>query len=180
MADFAKFGPRLIDLEKGYVNRASDRGGPTKYGITLKTWRAFGYDKNGDGIIDAEDVKLITKAEALLIAKKQYWDYFKADLIRNQSVAEFLVDWGYNSGQATAAIRLQRILEIPSDGKVGAGTLRAINKANQERLFIGLKEQRKAFIEQIVKNDPSQYANYNGWMNRIESFFFLQTDSGLV
>ena len=43
-----------------YTNRKSDRGNATKYGITLATWKKVGYDKNGDGVINAEDVKLLT------------------------------------------------------------------------------------------------------------------------
>jgi hypothetical protein len=58
MANLEKLIPLLLKWEGGYVNDPKDLGGPTKMGVTLKTWRAQGYDKSGDGIIDVDDLKL--------------------------------------------------------------------------------------------------------------------------
>src|SRR5690606_7448760 len=127
-------------------NHPNDRGGPTKYGVILSTWMEYGYDKDRDGDIDVEDLKVITHEDAKMIAKKIFWDYFKADKIKNQSIAEFIVDWGYNSGRTTVARRVQRILKITVDGVVGSQTLEAINNANQAKLFEAIKKDRKDFI----------------------------------
>ena len=62
-----------------YTNRKSDRGNATKYGITLATWKKVGYGKNGDGVINAEDVKLLTKADYDRVFKRNYWDVSMAD-----------------------------------------------------------------------------------------------------
>ncbi len=177
MANFYQYAHKLVDLEKGYSNRASDKGGPTKYGITLATWQKYGYDKNGDGKIDAEDVKLITPEEALSIAKKAYWDELSADTIKNQSIAEFLVDWGYNSGTGTAANHVQKLVGITPTAHVGSITVKAINSANQEKLFNSLKADRLKFVQAIATNNPSQEVNEDGWENRINSFFFQQEKS---
>lgn len=174
MADFKKYSGQLINLEKGFVNNPNDNGGPTKYGITLATWQRYGYDKNKDGVIDIEDLKLITPQDALSIAKKNYWDYFKADELKNQSIAEFIVDWGYNSGQTTVARRVQRLLKLPVDGLVGESTVKAINNAVQSQFFAQLKADRIALINLIVKMKPSQMEFYHGWMNRINGFFFKE------
>ncbi|QLH33474.1 MAG: hypothetical protein HWD62_14555 [Cyclobacteriaceae bacterium] len=94
MAKFENFAGKLLRLEGGYVNHPLDRGGPTKYGVILTVWQEHGHDKDGDGDIDAEDIKKLSEGDAKYIAKKIFWDYFLADLILNQSLAEFIVDWG--------------------------------------------------------------------------------------
>jgi lysozyme family protein len=172
VAHFAKYLPELLKHEGGYVNDPTDRGGATKYGITLSTWKKLGYDKDLDGDIDAEDIKLLTKADAGEIAKRQYWDYFWADQIQNQSVAEFIVDWGYNSGVVTVAIIVQKLISVKADGVFGNVTVSAINRMNPELLFEALKIRRTQFVERIVENNPSQIKFLKGWKNRINSFQF--------
>jgi len=49
------------------VNDPADLGGATNKGVTLSTWQKQGYDKNGDGKIDVEDLKLITGWEIIKI-----------------------------------------------------------------------------------------------------------------
>lgn len=62
MADSSKLVPFILSWETDkYTNNKKDKGGPTKYGITLATWRKVGYDKNGDGVLNEEDVKLLTE-----------------------------------------------------------------------------------------------------------------------
>ena len=56
MADSSKLVPFILSWETDrYTNNKKDKGGPTKYGITLATWRRVGYDKNGDGAFTAAD-----------------------------------------------------------------------------------------------------------------------------
>ena len=173
MANFEQFANRLLRLEGGFVNNPSDKGGPTKYGVILSTWKQYGYDKDRDGDIDVEDLKKITTDDAKQIAKKIFWDFFKADQIKNQSVAEIIVDWAYNSGRVVAAKKVQQILKVPVDGDFGRITLQAINKANQASLFEAIKASRAQYYQKIVENNPSQLIFLRGWMNRLNDFFFI-------
>lgn len=170
MAKFEDFAGKLLRLEGGYVNHPLDKGGPTKYGVILSVWQQYGHDKDGDGDIDAEDIKMLSEDDARYIAKKIFWDYFRADFILNQSVAEFIVDWGYHSGRKIVAKIVQRVLKVTIDGIVGAQTLAAINCADQEKLFDQLKSERTVFLENIVKRRPDQMVFYRGWMNRLKAF----------
>ncbi len=63
--------------EGGYSNRASDRGGPTKYGVTHKTLAAH----RGVPSVAADQVKTMTKMEAEDIYRRSYWGQSGGDLL---------------------------------------------------------------------------------------------------
>jgi len=105
------------------------------------------------------------------LLRTYYWNRWKADQIQNQSVADLLVDWVWNSGKHGIIIP-QRILLVNPDGIVGEKTLSAINSSDQSHLFHALKEARKYFFLEIVRNDPSQKRFLGGWLNRINDFQF--------
>ena len=92
MAKLELFAPKILRFEGGYVNDPKDRGGATNMGVTLATWRQVGYDKDADGNIDCEDIKLLSKADAVKVLRLNYWNRWKGDQVTNQSIAEILVD----------------------------------------------------------------------------------------
>ena len=99
MAKVELFAPKILRYEGGFVNDPCDKGGATNMGVTLATWRQVGYDKDGDGDIDADDIRLLTVSDAISVLKTNYWNRWKADQITNQSIAEILVDWVWGSGK---------------------------------------------------------------------------------
>ena len=173
MADFKKYFPTLVKWEgSSFEVVPGDAGGPTKYGVILAEWKAKGWDKDGDKDVDVDDLKLITADDASTIAKSHYWDKLRADNIVNQSVAEFLVDFAYNCGVGTAAKKIQTILDVTVDGKIGPMSLKAINEADQLHLFNSLKAVRENYYRAIVANKPSQAKFLRGWLRRNNSFKF--------
>lgn len=166
MADSAKLVPFILSWETDkYTNRKNDKGGATKYGITLATWRKVGYDKNGDGVLNEEDVKLLTEEDFHRVFKNNFWNACKADKIQDQSVANMLVDFAYNSGVYKAVKHLQLVLGITADGIIGNKTLYDINKSNGERLFEALKKDRKAYLKRIAVGDQKGFLK--GWLRRL-------------
>ncbi|WP_060873903.1 glycoside hydrolase family 108 protein [Myroides odoratus] len=169
-AEIELLGPIIAKWEGGFVNDPIDKGGATNMGITLETWRHYGYDKNNDGKIDAEDIKLLNQSDFKYVLRR-YWDKWRANEIKNQSVANILVDWYWGSGKWGIIIP-QRILGVTQDGIVGPKTINALNAVNQAEFFKKVFDARVKFLNDIVKNNPTQKRFINGWMNRLNDFKF--------
>ena len=173
MADVNKLAPFILKWEGGFVDHKNDKGGATNMGVTIGTWRQNGYDKDGDGDIDVADLKLLTKQDVInRVLKPHYWDRWKADQIASQPIANILVDWVWGSGKWGIIIP-QRLLGLPADGVVGPLTISAVNKQNPVELFARIKAARVEFLNNIVKNDPSQRVFLKGWLNRLNDLKFV-------
>ena len=48
--------PFVKSWEGGFADHPNDKGGPTNMGVTIGTWKSQGYDKDGDGDIDVDDL----------------------------------------------------------------------------------------------------------------------------
>lgn len=169
MAKIDTLVPFILSFEGGYVNDPVDRGGATNKGVTMATWRQVGYDKDGDGDIDVADLKLLTDRDVRdRVMKPHYWDRWKADQIRSQSLANILVDWVWGSG--ANGIRIpQQMLGVAVDGIVGPKTLAALNARDPAQFFSAVKKRRAEFIEGIIRRSPSQARFRKGWMRRLDS-----------
>ena len=179
MANVNDLAPLILKWEGGFVNDPKDRGGATSMGVTLNTWKRVGYDKDKDGDIDVKDLKLLSKEDVVKkVLKPYYWDKWRADEINNQSIANILVDWVYTSGKY-GITKVQAMLNLKPDGVVGNKTLSAINDyPNQRQLFQRIKNERLAFIDRIVKNNPSQRRFLKGWKNRVNAFKYFDGGDG--
>lgn len=175
MADVNKIAPFILQWEGKFVDDPADLGGATNMGVTIGTWKQVGYDKDRDGVIDVKDLKLLTKDDVInRVLKPHYWDRWKADNIKNQSIANILVDWVWASGKY-GIVRPQAILGVVADGIVGNKTLEAVNSyPDQKKLFDLIKASRIQFIKEIVDKRPANKRFKEGWLNRINSLKYEQ------
>lgn len=155
--------------EGGYSDIAEDTGGRSYQGISQKHnpkwqgWPILDKLKPRHGQIYPELNKSVAE-----YYRKQYWDKIQAGNIKDVKVAGFLFDYFVNSG-SHAVKAIQRIVGVTDDGIVGSKTIQAINEYKGD-LFTELKQARLAFVDSIVKNNPSQGKFKSGWVNRINSF----------
>lgn len=170
MANVKILLPFILAWEGGFSNHKNDRGGATNKGVTLTVWKSQGYDKDGDGDIDVEDLKAITDDDVCnRILVPGYWNRWRADQINCQSIANLVVDWVWCSGRH-GIVNVQKVLGVTADGIVGPKTIAAINNHNdQHMLFLKIWNARYEFLNGIAKRDPSQRVFLNGWRNRLAS-----------
>ena len=173
MADVRKLAPFILKWEGGFVNDPDDLGGATNIVVTIGTWKSCAYDKDGDGDIDVDDLHLLTREDVVnRVLKPHYWDRWKADEIKSQSVANILVDWVWASGAHGIKIP-QRLLGVTVDGIVGPKTIAAVNAKNPRELFDMIKIARFDFIEDICRKRPTNNKFKRGWMNRINDISYV-------
>jgi lysozyme family protein len=166
---------RLLGVEGGYSDRAADRGGKTRFGITEATARRHGY-AGAMADLPLETAKAIYRAD--------YWDADRLDEIGVMSppVAHEMFDTGVNCGIGTAAEFLQDALndlnrdeadyrDIPVDGHIGPATLLALKAYLGRRGAMGvivllrcLNAAQIMRYRQICKRDKSQEKNLYGWV----------------
>lgn len=111
----------VLAHEGGYVDHPKDPGGATNMGITFKTLQAWRGRK-----ITKQDVKNLTRAEALAIYKAQYWDTMQCSRLP-LGLDYMVMDYGVNSGPARAVKDLQRVVGSADDGILGAKTVEAVS-----------------------------------------------------
>lgn len=169
MAEVKILAPFILYYEGGFANDPDDLGGPTNKGVTLSTWKAQGYDKDGDGDIDINDLRKISDDDAVnVVLKPHFWDRCKADKIKSQSVANIIVDWVWGSG-GNGIKGTQRVVGTTPDGVFGELTLRAINKMEPRKLFAELKKARVAYLQKICKRRPKNNKYLKGWLRRLNA-----------
>jgi lysozyme family protein len=179
-ADFEAFFPHLIKVEGTFFTVTQyDAGGATKYGVTIavyKTWcngkqvEIAPCDKDNNGKITANDLRLTFLQDVKPIYKTQYWDVCKGDLITNQAVAENIVDMVVHCGIGYDRVHIkaiQRIVGVVQDGKIGPKTLRAINQGNSEQIYNDLTKYRKSFYKKLTLKKRTQKKFLKGWYKRL-------------
>lgn len=166
-----------------YTNHPSDRGGPTKYGITQATLA-----KERGVLVTPRDVELLTEAEARAIYFRSYVTApgFEAVVAVSLPIAEELVDAGVLSGPGRVAMWLQVALnalnrqgvdypDIREDGKVGQETIDALTMYLRKRakdgvtvLLRALNAQQGAFFLSTARSRPADEDFVFGWLlNRV-------------
>jgi lysozyme family protein len=175
---FERAFARLLAEEGGFVDDPRDPGGATNLGVTLNTLREIGWDLDGDGDIDVDDVRLLTPDHARRIARERYWDRVNGDALPSL-VNELAFDFAYHSGPTTAVKLLQRVVGADQDGRVGQQTINACCRLDSDDLAARYLAERNLYM--VAAKDrlavPLWPSFGRGWSRRL---FRLSMDMARV
>ena len=144
-----------------YTNDPDDRGGPTKWGVTLPVLSEF-----WGCPVTVEQLKALSRDEAYEIFEHLYANRSGFLKLSDEAVRAMMVDWAVNGGVETAVKHLQFALAVPVDGICGPVTLAAANGRDPRELLKLLGAQRQEWYVELVKSRPSQIKWLGGWLNR--------------
>jgi lysozyme family protein len=147
----------VLQHEGGFVDHPRDPGGATKFGITRETLsRARG------GPASVEDVRELTRAEAVTIYRRLYCDVLRADEMPS-GIDLAVFDLAVNSGPVRAVRMLQAVLRVTADGIVGPVTLKAAWRADPPETIRRLTRDRLGFLGRLA----SWPVFGRGWRRRV-------------
>ena len=183
MPSVEEVAAQIVAREGRYVNDPDDPGGATNYGVTIGTMKSLGLDLNKDGRVDANDVKMLTRAQAQQIFVEHY---FRRPRLAElpPAVQASVFDMYVNAG-ANAVKILQRLVArmgfaASADGVIGPRTLAAAHDAAaaapdhfadaygiaRRNYYYSLADQRPA----SRKYARSKSGGKGGWITRAEEF----------
>lgn len=155
----------VIRREGGYVDHPADRGGCTKYGITLATLAAVRQHP-----VHCGDVQALTLEEARAIYRRRYVQAPGFDRVTDPALQALLVDYGVHSGPRRAVEALQRAVGATVDGRLGPQTLAALDRVGPEIAQRAVLRLRGEHLAALLQADPSQRVFAAGWLRRLLEF----------
>lgn len=144
-----------------YTNRPNDRGGPTKWGITLDTYR----DYTGNPNLSDAHIRALTEADARKFYRERYFDQTNFAEI-HPLILPLVIDCAVNHGRTRAAKWFQKAVGAKQDGVVGPKTLAAANEISPTSTYLRICAIRVRFYGTLVTRDPTQAEFASGWNNR--------------
>lgn len=153
----------VLKKEGGYTKNPKDSGNwtggkpnrgvlkGTKFGISAKSYPDL-------------DIKNLTRADAVSIYKRDYWDKIKADLLP-EALRLTVFDMAVNAGVTRAAELLQEICNVERDGIIGPVTLSAAQSAGLE----AYTKARKRHYVNLAEERPKDREFLEGWLSRADT-----------
>lgn len=169
----------VIGREGGYSDHPADRGGETRWGVTERVARAYGY---------RGEMRSYPRAQAVEVYRRIYWlrPGFDRVAVHAPELAAELFDTGVNMGPGVAAGFLQRALnalnrgardyaDVPVDRSIGQATLEALKQFIGHRgsggevvLLKAIEALQGERYLSLAERRPANEAFLYGWLaNRI-------------
>lgn len=187
MADFETAFRRLIQTGiegTEYSDRPDDPGGPTRYGITQKSWDAYlesmGSGFRESGVFPApRNVRDLTEGIAASYYLDEWWVKGCYQRISDQRLATLYFISAVNMGEHRATELLQEAAnhflavseEIAEDGRCGPKTLGAINTIPESVTDMPPAAALVSVYADLLRDyyrSLHNEANEKGWLNRVD------------
>lgn len=154
-----------------YTDTPGDRGGPTKFGITLETLRLARKDPS----LGAADVRALAEAQAAAIYERLYLEKPGISQVAGAALTELLFDSAVQHGPPSALADgrfycigwLQAAVGAAEDRVIGPQTLAKVKAADPRATFAAVYTHRLQFYAGIVVHDTTQAEFLEGWMARM-------------
>ena len=168
MSEFEPAVKELLEQEGGLIDNATDPGQITNWGVSYRFYKSIFPEAMSD------DIKNLTKLQAIDIYKKYFWDECKFSLFNSQIIANMAFDMFVNMGLAPSVKILQRASRavmankdaIADDGVLGEQTLNLLNNLSVIDLSIAIRAERAGYYREIVLHNSVLKPNLEGWLNR--------------
>lgn len=149
----------LMKEEGGYVFDKSDPGGETKYGISKHSYPHL-------------DIKNLTKEDAKIIYRRDYWNKIQGDLLPSEKLASEMLEEAVNMGVHVASSFLQSAIlccggKIKIDGVIGKDTLIELSKLDNAVLLKCIQSQAITYYLMLVRENPVLRKFIKSWFNRV-------------
>ncbi len=160
----------LLKHECGYTNNPSDPGGPTNFGITQNE-----LTRCHKQLKLPSDVKELTKEQARIYYKSQWWDKYNYKAINSLYMATKIFDMAVNMGSEQAHTLAQRSANscghhLVVDGVLGPKSIAALNEIyvhNRESDFkVEIREEQASLYNFLVVQNPKLKIFLRGWLKR--------------
>jgi len=185
----------VFEHEGGLVDHPDDPGGITNYGISLR-WALQQHkqvgdialellDFDGDGDVDADDIRQMPRAAAKSAYLKFFWKPNRYDRILQDHVATKVFDMCVNMGAGQAhkivqrAVRSATGVKIADDGILGRISLQQINGADSDILLAATRSEQAGFYRALILRNDALRKNgikvhdfskfKEGWLRRAYS-----------
>jgi lysozyme family protein len=167
----------IIRDEAGFVDSPKDPGGATRYGFSLRLARKIrtvageSLDIDGDGAIDADDIKRLPLHLAIRMFYERFW------LIRGFAalvpyIRRKIANLAVVMGPVQAGVILQRAVRacggpvLVEDGVIGPKTADAVSRVSALTLMPAIRAEAAGVFRSIAAGRPDSQTFLKGWLAR--------------
>ncbi|UOA31988.1 hypothetical protein DSM110093_01770 [Sulfitobacter sp. DSM 110093] len=183
MQSVQEIASAIVAREGGFVNDPDDPGGATNFGVTIHTMRRLGLDLTGDGRVDTLDVRRLSRAQAVDIFVRHYFNaprIAELPVPLQPSVFDMYVNAGSNAVKILQQLLREMGQDIVVDGAIGPQTIRASHAgltAAPDHMVDAYGIARRNYYFRLADRRPasrkyarSRAGGKGGWIRRAEEF----------
>lgn len=150
-----------------YSNDPIDAGGPTRWGVTLRSWTLYTKNK----AVTSDVIAKLTIEDVKPFYRDTFWEPLKADQILDARIAIALFDTAVLYGLVSTILLAQKAANqfganLTVDGNLGSKTLTGINSTSPKAFISTFTTYILQRINVIVRDNPQDDKYADGWIKR--------------